>query len=48
MPESAGPGVVQFLLFIFLWTTSGTGIIILFLSFFLSNSIPVLGGPLFL
>ena len=33
MPECAGPGVVHFLLFIYLWATSGTGIIILFLSF---------------
>ena len=45
MPESAGPGVVHFLTFCILQATSGTGIIILFLSFFLSKSIPVVGGP---
>ena len=44
MPESAGPGVVHFSPFIFLWATSGTGIIILFLSFFLPESLPAVGG----
>ena len=47
MPESAGSGVVHFLPFYILWATSGTGIIILFLSFFFpkSMSIPPVGGP---
>ena len=47
MPESAGPGLDHFLLFIFLWATSGTGIILLCLSFFLFKSMPAVGGPLF-
>ena len=45
MPESAGPGVVHFLPFSILWATSGTGNIILFLSFFFPKSIPAVGGP---
>ena len=35
MPESTGLGVSSFLLFIFLWPTSETGIRIPFLSFYI-------------
>ena len=45
MAESAGPGVVHFSPFYILWATSGTGNIILFLSFFFPKSIPAVGGP---
>ena len=46
MQESAGPGVVHFFTFLHvLWATSGTGNIILFLSFFFHKSIPAVGGP---
>ena len=45
MPENAGSGVAHFLPFYILWATSGTGIIILFLSLFFHASIPVVGGP---
>ena len=45
MPEGAGPGVVHFFNFDTLWATSGTGNIILFLFFFLSYVLPVVGGP---
>ena len=45
MPESAGPGVVHFLPFYILWATSGTGNVILFLSFFFPKSVPAVGGP---
>ena len=44
MPESAGPGVVQFLTFDTLWATLGTGNIILFSSFSFLY-LPAVGGP---
>ena len=46
MPVCAGPGVTYFFTFLHvLLATSGTGNIILFLSFLFPMSIPAVGGP---